>query len=228
MPYIAAVGTNTRFSYSLAQASIFWVLALAVMTFQVTSPKLQEALVLMCMGITCGIVALVTIVAFRNGGEDDSEWEAGTSVTVAGGALKLNSDDATALATIADLRQTYRLDQSTPSIDVTGIGSPGYQLQLGTRPLGRATYYGFFSGGKDAARYGFSLESCADRAKAWVLYAENNPADLSGAHTAGVLDLSTDYELIATFAPTQGRPEWKALTVQVLRPHSHVFRKLGC
>lgn len=228
MPYISAVGTNTLFAYTMAQAAVFWTLAVGVVIVSTTpSMQAQADLMVVSMGVVFALVGLGSWVWFADGGSDDSDLAARTPVAVAGGVMRVTADDAVALDEISEVRSRYRLDPSTPSVDLTGI-SAGYQFQLGTHALGRPSYYGFFAGAEKAARVGLSLETCRDKAAAWLLYADDNPNDISGAHTLGTLDLANDYERVGSFSPSQGLPEWKSLTVQILRPRATVRDKLDC
>jgi hypothetical protein len=230
MPYVLAVGTNTLFAYAMAQAAVFWTLALAVALVigaARLSPDAQQERAVAGMGVVLAVLALVMGVSTAAAGLGPSSTSARVPVQVGDGHLWMSSNDATSLGAVADLRRRYSLDDSTPSIDLTGI-LPGYQLQLGTRPLGRPSYYGFFPGARQAALYGLSLASCQDRGRAWLLYAPDNPSDISPAHTRGVLNLGTDYEEVGAFHPSQGPPSWRKLTVQVLRPRDVVPSKIGC
>lgn len=226
MPYVAAVGTNSVFGYAMAQAGVFWVLSLLVTVAALPTLAAQREVAVGTIGVVVGLVALTISVRMTNGGINDSEWSADVPVRVARGMLYVNEDDALALKAISEARPLP--GQAVPSIDLTGI-APGYQFQLGTKPLGRPSYFGVLAGAERAAQYGLSLEKCEDRARAWLLYAESNPADLSMAHTQGALDLTRDYERIASFTPSQGPREWQSLSVAILRPRDGlVASKLGC
>lgn len=124
------------------------------------------------------------------------------------------------------IRTEYHLE-GVPSVDLTGAGS-GYLLQLGTRPLGRASFFGFLPGAENGARFSLAQETCTDRASAWVLYAKDNPADVSAAFLSKSLDLDRDYEVVATFHPTQGPDVWRPLTLRLLRPRPSAVSALGC
>ncbi len=228
LPYLAAVGTNTRFGYVMAQASVFWVLALAVVAAR-TGPEWLDTnqSVLATSAFSLAAVSVVVAVGVADTGLDGADAIQTERSRVEGGSLLLKHADAFALDRLRAVRQEYDLTQGTPSIDLTGV-EPGYQLALGTRPLGRGAYYGFFRGAVRAATLGLGLESCEDRAAAWLLYAPGNPADISRAHVGDVLDLTTDYEVVTTVTPGQGGQEARAMTVEVLRPTPRVRAKLGC
>lgn len=225
LPYVAAVGTNTLFVYNISQAAAFWTLALALLLLG--HRKMRLGLIVVSAGAVVSVVGLTTWISLADRTPGGSDIEASRVVRVAGGTLKVTEGDALALGVLAETRDRYGLSSSTPSIDLTGFAA-GYQYQLGTRPLGRPTYYGIFGGATAAARQGLSHVPCEVRAQAWVLFAEDNPFDVSQALVDTGVDVRRDYVAVASFRPSQGDPRWQRLRVSVMRPDSSVPNRMGC
>jgi hypothetical protein len=179
------------------------------------------------MATSISVLAIVALSSLADGAENESLLAARESVSVRGAELRLPTADAQVMRQLDGVRTVFGIKPSTPVVDLTGI-SPGYALQLGGRPLGRASLIGVFPGGQEAARYSLSLESCRDRAAAWLLISDDNPADVTSSFVVGDLDLESDYEVVANISPTQGPSEWKAVDISVLRPLTTVHAKLGC
>lgn len=228
MPYIYALGSNSPFTLAMAHASVFWVVACGFVVakwhpFSNTGPHILA----ISLGVAVCLDAILLGTSFVDGPRSESLAASKVASRMAGSELLMPTDDARVLGELAQVRSRHGITRSTPVVDLTGLG-PGYAFQLGGRPLGRAFFMGNFPGASDAARYALSLESCKDRASAWLLYAESNPLDVSEAFTEGKLDLAADYETITHFRPIQGPVTWRQLNVKVLRPLDVVGPKLGC
>jgi hypothetical protein len=224
-PYVYALGSNTPFSLAMANASVFWVIGSGLLLTGLDRVVVLDPV----LATAASVAAILAVTSVVDGARDESLLAARVPARVAGTELLMPPTDAQVMAQLDRVRIDNGLDRSTPVVDLTGIGA-GYALQLGGRPLGHAFFMGIFPGATDSARYGLSLETCQDRASSWLLYAANNPYDVSPAFTEGTLDLSTDYEVVERFNPTQGPADWRELTVRVLRPRSiaAVAEKLGC
>ena len=226
-PFLASVGTNAPFTYTMSLASTFWVLAAVIVARRCSdSASSARRLALVTSGVCLSVpmallAALVTQVGLGPSGGPTRP------VTVAGGSLRLATADADVLDLLSTVGADAGVTERTPVVDLTGIG-PGYRFQLGPHPAGRPFFFGIFPGAKKAASYSLSWESCDERALAWLIYADDNPWDVSAAFTRGAVNLNTDYERMATFSPTQGPSAWRSLQMQVLRPTPSVARKLGC
>lgn len=66
-----------------------------------------------------------------------------------------------------------------PLLDLTG-DSPGYQFQLGLKPVGQDWILGGYPGSDATARYVIGLDACAMRG-AWVLTAPGTPRNIDPA-----------------------------------------------
>ena len=224
-PYLASLGTNTQMVYNMAQACLFWVLAAAVTARMLAVHwPVVESLVVTGAVLVLSIVTTAQVVLLTDNG-DRSILAATTPADVLGGEIAVIPAEAGPMDRLAELRREYHLEDQ-PSIDLTGFAT-GYQLQLGTRPLGHASFFGFFEGADRSARAALAKEPCRDRARAWLLYARDNPLDVSEALTSGTtLDLERDYQQVARFTavPYTGDP----VTVRVLRPGPRVGAALGC
>ncbi len=226
-PYVASVGTNSPFTHTMALASTFWVLAaMVVTTCSQTETPVARGVGLVTAGLCLAVPAAVLAVL---AGEVELEPGAppAREATIAGGTLLMTPPDADVLDLLRGVAAKEGLTSRTPVVDLTGVGA-GYRFQLGPHPFGRAFLFGIFPGATEGARYSFSWESCEERSRTWVIYADNNPWDVSPAFTQGVLSLETDYKRVATFSPTQGPEEWRGLRMHVLKPTPAVARKLGC
>jgi hypothetical protein len=225
-PYLLALGTNTLAAFNMGQASVFWALASLTGLALLTQQRREAARLLFPAAVvSLAVATTVQAVGITNGGRENSTLTANRGVTVLGGSLAVNEDDAGVLGQLAAVRDEHGL-RGTPSIDLTGFAS-GYQLQLGTTPLGRASFFGVLEGAEDSAGYALDRESCEQKARAWLLYADDNPDDVSAALTVGTsLDLDRDYETVASFHPTQGPTSLRSVTVRVLRPGPDVADRL--
>ncbi len=227
LPLAAALGTNTRFAYITGQASAFWALALVLaVALTVTHLDGPPPLLFPALVVVLTVTTATQAVSLTNDGPADSVLGAVVPSGVLGGSLGLGPDDAVVFSSLEQIREEYRLE-GVPSVDLTGFAT-GYQLQLGTRPLGRASFFGALKGSDRSAATALAHESCSDRAEAWLLYAPDNPMDVSTAFTARTLDLDRDYQVVSWFHPTQGPPEWRSLTIRLLRPRTTVYQALGC
>lgn len=226
MPYVASLGSTAPLSHTMAQASTFWVtLVLAVVL--TAAPVGSSSPLLAPTAMVCLAVPVTLLwVTVSGSSAVATSLDSGVRTSVGGDSLMLSAGDASVMSALSGVRDEG-VAPGTPVLDLTGVGA-GYRYQLGAGSLGRASFFGEFPGAEQAAEYALSWETCADRARAVVLYAPDNPADVSRALTLGVLDLSRDYDRIAVFSPTQGPPEWRTLRVEVLRPRPSVAQKLGC
>lgn len=227
MPYVATVGTNTNFTPTMAQASIFWVLALMAATAMVAHRRPRAERLVVPIGLfLVTTTALTQVVWMADALEGRGVREASVTVPVLGGRLVLEPDTAAVIAGLGRLSEERGL-AGRPAIDLTGYGA-GYQLALRTTPLGRASFFGTFSGAARGAEVALAAETCRDRATALVLYADDNPLDVSSAIATWGVDLETDYEEVARFQPTHGTEPIRRQTVHVLLPTPGVAAALGC
>jgi hypothetical protein len=226
LPYVEAVGSNSPFTGAMSQAALFWMLASLVGLKVVTTsyprfhldardqfPRIAAVLLVLAFAVT----GLSMATVLTNGGPGHSLLSASETVRVAGGTLRLPPDEAVVAQDLERVSQSAGLSRETPVVDLTGI-SAGYAFQLGGRPLGRESFMGVFTGAPDAAAYALAQNSCQDLAKAWVLWAPDNPFDVSSKVFPGGRRIPGDYQPVGSFTPVQGPASWRLLTVQVLRP----------
>jgi hypothetical protein len=229
LPYVEAVGSNSPFTGAMSQAALFWMLATLVGLRVATAPRgsgsvdsgddefPRNAVVVLLIAFAVTGVSMATILT--NGGPGSSLLTASEPVQVAGGTLRLPPAEAAIARELNAVARSAGLKPSTPVVDLTGI-SPGYAFQLGGRPLGRESFMGVFPGAPDAAAYALAQHTCQDRAEAWVLWAADNPSDVSAKVDLDGRQVPDDYQEVGRFAPVQGPAPWRLLTVQVLRPSS--------
>ena len=229
LPYAEAVGSNSPFTGAMSQAALFWMLATLVGLRMAAAPRENakvkpgedqfqwNAVVVLLVALAVTSVSMATVLT--NGGSGASLIAASEPVRVAGGTLWLPAAEAAVARELNSVAQSAGLRRSTPVVDLTGI-SPGYAFQLGGRPLGRESFMGVFPGAPDAAAYALAQHTCQDRAEMWVLWAADNPSDVSTKVDLGGRLLPGSYEEVGRFAPVQGPDPWRLLTVRVLRPTS--------
>ncbi len=226
-PYVATVGTNTNFTPTMTQAAVFWALALVLVVPLVARTRPRAGRLVLPVALLVVTTTLVTQVVWL---ADDLEGrgvrDGSVATPVLGGYLGVEPDTAAVLTGLGSVSRRYSL-AGRPAVDLTGYGA-GYQLALGTRPLGRASFFGAFAGAERGAAVALSHATCRDRAEAVVLYAPDNPLDVSGAIDSWGVDLATDYEAVLRFHPTHGEPRVQRQTVEVLLPGPRVGAALGC
>ncbi len=226
-PYVATVGTNTNFTPTMTQAAVFWALALVTSVPLVARTRPRAARLVLPVGLLVVSTTLVAeVVWFADVLEGRGVREGSVVTPVLGGHLAVEPDTATVLTGLEAVSARYSLTDR-PAVDLTGYGA-GYQLALGTRPLGRASFFGAFAGVERGAARALAHETCRDRADAVVLYAPDNPLDVSGALDSWGVDLATDYEVVLQFHPTHGEARVQRQTVEVLLPGPRVAAALGC
>lgn len=222
MPWVSAVGSNQPFTFHLALASIFWVVALLALVAE-TQPR---AVALEAVAATMAtLIALVVWVDLRDG---DGTQDISSATEVAQtrlGPIWAAPDDAAALGSLRELGAA--LSPDTPVADLSGIAH-GYRFYLGGRPLGRAATFGHFPGAVEAARWSMGQESCASWQSAWVLRDASSAHSLEAVFTGRGVDLDRDYVVAGAFPITQGRPEDQRVTIEVLRPGPGVEQYLSC
>ena len=227
LPYAVTVGTNTNFTLSMTQAAVFWALAVvAAMSVAVHfRPRTQRVLLpTALLLVTTTLVAQIVWTADSLEGEEI--YDASRAATVLGGELTLRPATAKLIQELNVLSEQYDLS-GRPSVDLTGYGS-GYQLALGTRPLGRPSFFGTFAGADRSAAAALAKESCEDLRSAVVLYAENNPLSVGRAAPAVGLDISSGYTSILSFHPTHGTKPIRTQTVHVLLPIDLAADRRSC
>ena len=227
LPYVEAVGSNSPFTGAMSQAALFWMLAtlvgLRVVTVCRPHSHLDRAddqfprIAVVVLVLAFAVTGLSMATVLTNGGPGRSLLAASEAVRVAGGTLRLPPDEAVVAQDLGRVGHSAGLSPDTPLVDLTGI-SAGYAFQLGGRPLGRESFMGVFPGAPDAAAYALAQNSCQDLANAWVLWAPDNPFDVSTKMRLGGRRIPGDYEPVGSFTPVQGPASWRLLTVQVLRP----------
>ncbi|MBM6405954.1 hypothetical protein JQN72_17060 [Phycicoccus sp. CSK15P-2] len=227
LPYAATVGTNTNFAQTMTQAAAFWALAVMAAGLLLARewPPGRGLLLPLSLWLAATTVA-VQVAWFADREEGISLREDTVQSRVLGGSLWLEPDSAELVSELSTMTRNASLTDR-PAIDLTGYGA-GYELLLGARPLGRASFFGTFDGAYRGARLGLERESCRDRAEAVVLVASHNPLDVSAAVQAWGLNLDTDYTEIGRFRPTHGGAVVRSQTVRVLLPTEHVGQVLGC
>jgi hypothetical protein len=215
MPYVASVGTNSPFTEAMPHYAVFWLMATLVGLRALGGPEVVRVIVI---GLALGVTSVMLVTALLDGGSISSLLAAHVRVPVAGGALVLPADEARVATYLNEMASREGLTSDTPVVDLTGI-SPGYSFQLGGRPLGRESFMGVFPGAPDAAAYALSRAPCADRARAWVLWASDNPWGVDGKVDLG-RRIPHDYDVVGQFSPVQGPAGWRQLVVNVLRPRA--------
>lgn len=226
-PWVATVGTNTGFAATMTQAGVLWALAVvACVPLATVVTARVERLALPAAMLLVTTAAVAQLVWAADALESRDQREGAVPTRVLGGRVGVEPETARLLGALREVsaREGFA---GRPAIDLTGYG-PGYQLALGTRPLGRASFFGAFDGAERGAALALSRETCADRASALVLRSADNPLDVSAAVGSWGLDLDSDYVEVARFHPTHGEADLRAQTVRVLRPMPRVAAVLGC
>lgn len=227
LPYVYALFTNASFWSAMPHAAAFWTLAgvLAALSRHDLSPQASRATAAVVLACSLAITMILTSASLhRRFGEPPASANT-VAVPVAGGSLLMTPQRAAVAQQIEALRRAEGITRETPIIDLTGTGA-GYVLQLGGRPLGRAFLIGAFEGGADAARYSLGLESCRDRAAAYLLYAPDSRwSTAAGFLDASGLDAGADYVTAGAF--TDVTPAG-TMAISLMRPTPSVGRILGC
>lgn len=224
LPYVNAVGTNLPFGPAMGLASVFWVVALVVVTLGRPGARSDDGRLHAALVMSLALVAVMTWVVHTNGADWGDLSRDLRAAPVEGGRLLLHPHDAAAAVVLRGAARDYDIDERTPVVDLSGMGA-GYALMTGGRPLGRAHLYSYLPHSVDAARLALASETCRDRAAAWLLYVPDNGSDLSPAFTGGVLDLSSDYDSVVGFDFVRDGATWQ---MQLLRPRPSVAVKLAC
>ncbi|WP_299442826.1 hypothetical protein [uncultured Phycicoccus sp.] len=227
MPYVATVGTNTNFVPTMTQASVFWAIALMGSGAVIAANRPEAARLFVPLGLFLVTTTAVTqVVWFGDGLEGQGVRDAAVSTRALGGKLLLEPETAAIFTRLDQVSAEHGM-AGQPAIDLTGYGA-AYQLALGTRPLGRASFFGTFAGAERGAEVALGRETCPDLASAVVLYADDNPLDVSHALSSHGLDLDSDYVEVTRFHPTHGTERIRRQTVRVLLPKPGVPATLGC
>ena len=227
-PWVYAVGSNVSLTFSMAQAAVFW--AIALLTVAVGSGRAVRGRAnwsaLSVTGSLCAcLVASVAWVTLHDGLSALPPARGAEAVPVLGGSLVLDRDSAIIGRALRATAEREHIDQTTPVVDVTGMGA-GYALILGGRPLGRAHLYGTWSGRVDSARFALSRVPCPDLATAYVIYTPSNPSDVSPALSVGApVNVLEDYTPVLEFTSHQYDRDWQ---MALLRPKPTLAAKLGC
>ncbi|MBD3782917.1 MAG: hypothetical protein IE926_08185 [Micrococcales bacterium] len=224
LPYPYALGSNVAFSLVTAQAACLWVAALGALAVLParTGPTLLSPAVAAAVG--CAVTGIVLWTAWSAGPPESALAGATVPAPVASGTLLLPADEAAVATRLHGLADEEGISADTPVVDLTGVGA-GYAFELGGHPLGRAHLYGTWAGGVESARYALDRVPCREHAAAYLLYAPDNPSDVSAAFTRGRLDLHRDYTAVDRFPSRQfGR----TVEISVLRPGPTVASRLGC
>jgi hypothetical protein len=221
LPYVLAVGSNSPFAEAMPKASVFWLLAGVVGTrywlrSSADADKAQR-LTAVTAGMAICVTGLLTVAAVTDGGGDRSLLAADHPVRLQEGQLLLPREEAELAEHLNAVAASGGLAPTLPVVDLTGV-SPGYALQLGGTRLGREFFMGIFPGAPDVAAYAVSKASCEARERAWVLWAPENPWDVSGKVDLNGRRIPEDYEALMAFSPVQGPQAWQSLRIQVLRP----------
>lgn len=224
LPYVNAVGTNLPFGPAMGVASVFWVVALVMVTLGRAAAPGDDGAVARMLSLVVALVVTIVWVVHSSGPEGGDLSTDLRAAPVAGGQLLLHPHDADAAVVLRGAAGAYGITESTPVLDVSGMGA-GYALMTGGRPLGRAHHYSYLPHSVEAARRAVATETCADRARAWLLYVPDNGSDLSRAFTGDLLDVSRDYEPVAGFDFVRDGDTWH---MQLLRPRPSVAAKLAC
>ena len=224
LPYVNAVGSNLPFGPAMAMASVFWVVALVLVTLGRADVPSDGGALVRVLSLVLALVVAIVWVVHSNGPEGGDLSGDLRAAPVEGGQLLLHPHDAVAAAVLRRAARAYGIDETTPVLDVSGMGA-GYALMTGGRPLGRAHHYSYLPNSLEAARRAIAAETCEDREKAWLLYAPDNGSDLSRAFTGDLLGVSQDYEPVAGFDFVRDGDTWH---MQLLRPRPSVASKLAC
>lgn len=227
LPYSAAIGTNNPYAYTMGQAGVFWAMAALVAAALVRAHRWKTSRLPLAAALTVLSVTTVVQVGWLTDSlESEGLWGRTASVPVLGGRLELQPRAAEEWNRLRALSEREDI-QGRRVIDLTGLGE-GYVLALDGRPLGRAAFFGIFSGAEDSAAAALNREPCGALASAWVLYARNSPMDVSSALTRRGVDLDADYVSVYTFHPVHGDQAVRDVEVHVLRPKESVAGLLGC
>jgi len=224
LPYVTAVGSNLPFAPVMALASVFWVVALHLVTWQPFNQGDVEGLRHVMQALVVVLVAAVVWTQHHNGPDGGDLAHNLRPAPVAGGELRLSPLDADTATKIRAVAQQYGIGPRTPVVDLSGMGA-AYALMAGGRPLGRADFYGYLPGGVAAARQALARVPCFELADAWLVYSPGNDWDVSSALTRGVLDVDHDYERVLNFKTVRAGRTWP---MTLLRPRPTVHKKFGC
>lgn len=218
LPWTVAVGTNTGFSATMTQAAACWALAVTTGLALVRArwPRTDRLAVPVALTLVTTTV-LTQVLWLGDSVEGRGVLGARSTTPVLGGTLGLDRDTTTLVRGLSEASRREHL-AGRPSVDLTGFGA-GYQLILGTRPLGRASFFGTFRGADRAAALTLGQEDRRDLCSAVVLVVEqDNPLGVVPAASAVGLDPARGYREVHRFHPSHGEPVVTALTVRVLVP----------
>lgn len=221
MPYVSAVGTNLPFSVAVPLATVFWVVALVVLT-NARPTVTPSALRTLMPALVASVVAVALWVVHSNGpwgGELSRNVE---RASVAGGALLLNPQDAHIATLLRETAARNGVTSETPVLDLSGMGA-GYAYFTGGRTLGRAHHYAYLPQSVTAAERAVATEACPLRAAAWLLYSPG--IGIADAWTRSGIDLDRDYTVVTQFSFTR---DGRAYQMRLLRPEDSVAHRLGC
>ncbi|GAA4724920.1 hypothetical protein GCM10025782_23750 [Pedococcus ginsenosidimutans] len=224
LPWVSAVGSNVSFTVGMPLTAVFWVVALAVVTFPREGAAADRAGFRRAMTLAAALTLTMTVAEQTNGLPGGDLSATLRPAQVGGGTLLLRPDDATAAQLIHDAARRGGLGPDTPVVDLTGVGA-GYAFLAGGRPIGRAHLYADLPDSLAAARVSLDSASCGERARAWVVTAPSMGTGITPALTRGRVSFADDYEVMARFTSRQARGTWE---IQLLRPTSSVPQRMGC
>lgn len=227
LPYTLSVGSNVTFVHTMPQATMFWVLALALAVQHAESPSGQwpSRLLTTAMTLTSCLVLIVLWVGYHDGPDGAQLSRATVPAHVQGGVLALRPEDALIAHELNMLAEREGIDSETPVVDLSGVGA-GWALALGGHPVGRSHLYTTWGGRLDSARYALAQVPCIEISNAYLIYAANDSTGTARAlEDAWGVSVPQDYAQVLAFKDVRYGRTWD---MRVLRPGPAVAAALRC
>lgn len=229
LPFVYAFGTNGNNWHSAAQATIFWT-AGAVTLLRVTSENHSRATtglgtLIPAAAATAIITAIVSVVWIKQPyrqSEGVYQQVVRTTVGIARKPVRTSIETNRYFRQLRLAAAAGDFEAGNPVIDLTGL-SPGAVLAIEGRGVVEAWLPGGYTGQASYVERVFSVMSCADRERTFVLVEPRGPRSIGWPDA---LRPVTDYA-VAGVAIRPATPENRAGQQILLRP-KRVAPQMAC
>ncbi len=219
LPYAYAFGSGVNYWILAASAGIFWILAgLIFLSPFASSGKL--VVLLSPLGLAAQLLTVSLVLSGMEAPyrqpqplhENNYKIEIGKP----GSSLMLSKGFAQYFTEIVRGANESGFKKKTPMIDLTGQ-SPGILYALGASNIGQAWTIGGYPGSETLAIAALSKVTCQELAAAWLLSEPYGPRKIEPKILLSFnADITTDFEIVATFKTAEGAGGYKDVRVQQL------------
>lgn len=211
LPYAYAFGTSNNYWIPASQASIFWILAGAVLLSQLPSKsRLISIFLSLSLAVQLVVVAIVQTGVNHPYRQPQPLREQSYSIEFgANSSLFISEDFGRYLEAVRGVAVEAAFDAGTPLIDLSGV-SPGVAYFLRAKSIGQAWTIGGYPGSNRLAIEMQKRVACTDLASAWLLVEPEGVARISPEILSRFgASWPEDYVLVGEFKTSGGAGEYK-------------------